>query len=97
MSEFNEIIHQSARLRILCALSALDDGERMDFRTLAEMLGLTDGNLGAHLTKLEEARYVQVKKTFVGRKPRTSLAMTARGRVALASHIQALRDMLDSI
>lgn len=55
MAALNEIIHQPARLRIMSALTTLDGGERMDFATLRDLLELTDGNLGAHLAKLEEA------------------------------------------
>lgn len=94
MSEINEIIHQSTRLRIMSALAAIGAEERMDFSSLGTALGLTDGNLGAHLAKLEEARYLRIEKAFVNRKPRTSVSITARGRAALEDHILALKEII---
>lgn len=55
---------------------------------------MTDGNLGAHLQKLEEAGYIEVEKTFVARKPRTYLALTRTGRRAFDDHIFALRQII---
>lgn len=94
MSELNEIIHQSTRLRIMSALVTLGRDEEMDFRSLAEVLALTDGNLGAHLVKLEEAGYVRVTKSFVDRKPRTHLSVTNNGRAAFDEHVAALQAVL---
>jgi DNA-binding MarR family transcriptional regulator len=94
VAEFNEIIHQSARLKIMSALSALGPGEKMDFRSLAILLELTDGNLGAHLLKLEEARYVRVEKAFVQRKPRTWLSISSKGRAAFEEHVAALKELI---
>jgi DNA-binding MarR family transcriptional regulator len=94
VAEFNEIIHQSARLKIMSALSALEPGEKMDFRSLATLLELTDGNLGAHLLKLEEARYVRVEKAFVQRKPRTWLSISSKGRAAFEEHVAALKELI---
>jgi DNA-binding MarR family transcriptional regulator len=94
VAEFNEIIHQSARLKIMSALSTLAPGEKIDFRSLATLLELTDGNLGAHLLKLEEARYVRVEKAFVQRKPRTWVSISSKGRAAFEEHVAALRELL---
>jgi len=94
MAELDEIIHQPARLRLMAALAGLGERESLDFRTLGSALGLTDGNLGAHLLKLEEAGYVRVEKTFVARKPRTYLSLTKRGREAFGAHVAALRSIL---
>jgi DNA-binding MarR family transcriptional regulator len=94
VAEFNEIIHQSARLKIMSALSTLAAGEKMDFRSLATLLELTDGNLGAHLLKLEEARYVRVEKAFVQRKPRTWVSISSRGRAAFEDHVAALKELI---
>ncbi len=94
MPEFNEIIHQAARLQIMAALNALDDETQMEFSALRDTLGLTDGNLAAHLRKLEEAGYVAVEKTFVGRRPRTYIAITAEGRHAFDAHVQSLRAII---
>jgi DNA-binding MarR family transcriptional regulator len=91
MSELDNIIHQPIRLRIMSALVALAPGEQMDFIFLRNLLKVTDGNLGAHLTKLEEASYIRIEKTFVARKPRTFISATDKGRDAFAEHIAALK------
>ncbi len=94
MSGLNEIIHQPVRLRIMASLSTIGSGERLDFRTLRDILEVTDGNLGAHLSKLEETGYVAVEKAFLDRKPRTLLSLTATGRAAFENHVAALRALL---
>ncbi len=96
MAKLNNIIHQPARLQIVSALVALEDGEQVEFIYLRKLLKLTDGNLGAHLTKLEEAQYVQIEKTFVGKKPRTFIKVTGRGRDAFNEHVAALRQIIKS-
>jgi len=91
----NDVIHQPVRLRIMASLAALTGSDRMDFRTLRDLLELTDGNLGAHLARLEQAGYVAVEKTFRNRKPRTLLALTPAGRAAFDQHVAALRRLID--
>jgi DNA-binding MarR family transcriptional regulator len=91
----DEIIHQSLRLRIMATLNALPPNELMEFTRLRAVLGATDGNLGAHLTTLENAGYVRVEKEFVARKPRTRAGITARGRTAFMRHVAYLRELLD--
>ena len=80
MAEFNETIHQPVRLRIMSALATLEPTDEANFTYLRDLLGVTDGNLGAHLRKLEDAGYIAVTKTFVERKPQTFVAATAEGR-----------------
>ena len=94
MGILNELIHQPARLRIMAALVALDPGAQMEFTYLRDLLDLTDGNLGAHLRKLEEAGYVEISKTFVARKPCTFAAASKRGRQAFDEHVAALESIL---
>jgi DNA-binding MarR family transcriptional regulator len=94
MSELDVIIHQPVRLRVMSALVALEPGEQMDFVYLRNLLKVTDGNLGAHLVKLEEAGYIEIEKTFVARKPRTFISVTGKGRDAFAGHIAALRQII---
>ena len=91
------VIHAPARLRIMAALAAGPAGTLLEFKRLRALLGLTDGNLGAHLATLEGAGFVAVTKDFVGRRPRTRLAMTAEGRTAYAAHVAALRAILDAV
>jgi len=94
MSELNEIMHQPVRLRVMAALSALKRSEEVDFSYLRDLLEVTDGNLGAHLRKLEDAGYIAVNKLFVERKPRTYVAATPAGRKAFQAHTQALEAIL---
>jgi DNA-binding MarR family transcriptional regulator len=94
MAEFDNIIHQPVRLQIMSSLVALDSGEQIDFVHLRQILDLTDGNLGAHLAKLENAGYVKVEKTFISRKPRTFIKATGKGRDAFDEHIAALKQII---
>ena len=94
MAELNETIHQPVRLRVMAALVTLDAGNEVDFTYLRNLLEVTDGNLGAHLRKLEEAGYIVVNKTFVGRKPRTYVSATDTGRKIFQEHVAALESIL---
>ena len=94
MAELNETIHQPVRLRIMAALVTLEPGNEVDFSYLRDLLQVTDGNLGAHLRKLEEAGYIAVNKTFIERKPRTFVAATAAGRKVFQEHVAALESIL---
>ena len=96
MAELNETIHQSVRLRIMAALVSLEEGDEVDFTYLRDLLEVTDGNLGAHLRKLEEAGYITVNKTFVERKPRSYLSATKEGRSVFDEHVKALEMILKS-
>ncbi|HNT76764.1 MAG TPA: transcriptional regulator [Anaerolineae bacterium] len=94
MSNLNETIHQPVRLRIMAALVTLEASNEVDFTYLRELLDVTDGNLGAHLRKLEEASYIAVNKVFVERKPRTYVSATAEGRRVFQEHVAALEAIL---
>jgi len=94
MAELDNIIHQPVRLRIMSSLAALDPGEQVDFVHLRKILDLTDGNLGAHLTKLENAGYVKVEKTFIARKPRTFISATGKGLDAFYEYTDALKKII---
>jgi len=95
MFELDPVIHQPVRLQIMAALSRLGSREQVDFTFLKTKLALTDGNLGAHLITLEEAGYIAVEKTFVGRKPKTFIALTSAGRRAFEGHVAALTAILN--
>ena len=96
MAELNETIHQPVRLRIMAALVTLDVGSEVDFTYLRGLLDVTDGNLGAHLRKLEEAGYIAISKTFVERKPRTYVSASTEGRKVFQEHVAALESILKS-
>jgi DNA-binding MarR family transcriptional regulator len=94
MAELNSTIHQPVRLRIMAALMALDDKGELDFSSLAKLLKLTDGNLGAHLQTLEQAGYIKIEKSFVKRKPLTQVSLTRKGRYEFEEHVAALKQLL---
>ncbi|MBN1316952.1 MAG: transcriptional regulator [Anaerolineales bacterium] len=94
MAEFNDIIHQPVRLRIMAALAALEQNDKVDFTYLRDLLEVTDGNLGAHLRKLEEAGYIVANKTFIRRKPRTFICATPEGRRVFQEHVKALESII---
>jgi DNA-binding MarR family transcriptional regulator len=96
MAELNETIHQSVRLRIMAALVTLQADDEVDFTYLRDLLEVTDGNLGAHLRKLEEAGCIAVNKTFVERKPRTYVSATSAGCKVFQEHVAALQSILES-
>jgi DNA-binding MarR family transcriptional regulator len=80
----------------MSSLVSLDKNEQVNFTYLRKLLKVTDGNLGAHLTKLEDAGYIKSKKTFVARKPRTFIKATGKGRDAFDEHTAALKEIIHS-
>jgi len=94
MAELNEIIHQPVRLQIMATLVTLEDSNEVDFTYLRNLLDVTDGNLGAHLRKLEEAGYIAINKAFIERKPRTFISATSAGRKVFQEHVAALEAIL---
>jgi len=87
----DELLQHRTRLGA-CALLATADA--LTFSKLRDLLGETDGNLGANLRKLEDAKYVSVEKRFVDRKPQSTYTLTPAGRSRLASHVAALQALL---
>ena len=85
--EFDKIIHEPARLRIMMVLSGI---EQADFNFLLTTLSLTRGNLSRHIEKLESAAYLEVKKSFKGKVPNTSYQLTQKGSKALAQYWENL-------
>jgi len=96
MPKLDKVIHQPLRLRVMASLVALAPNEQVDFTYLRDAMQATDGNLGAHLQKLEEAGYIEVEKTFVARKPRTFVLASDRGRAAFTDHVAALRGIIET-
>jgi DNA-binding MarR family transcriptional regulator len=90
-SRLDDVVHQRARLGVLALLAPADD---VDFGFLKESLGLTDGNLSRHLQVLEEAGYLEIKKAFEGKRPKTRVAITKAGREALDGEMRALRELV---
>ncbi len=94
ISEIDRVIHEPARLMILAHLYVVDSA---DFLFLMRQTGLTFGNLSSHMSKLEAAGYVHVAKGFAGRKPRTMLRLTGKGREAFKSYRQSMKQVLDGL
>ena len=91
----DEVIHQSTRLRIAATLNALPEGDMLEFGRLKAIMNATDGNMGTHLTALEKAGYIEVTKDFVGKKPRTRVALSPAGRTAFKRHVAFLKTLID--
>ncbi|MBR7720824.1 transcriptional regulator [Microvirga sp. SRT04] len=75
-------------------MAVLMANESVSFNDLKEALDLTDGNLASHVAALEKAEYVLVSKQFVGKKPNTTYAATAAGKVAFQQHLETLEKLL---
>jgi len=91
LPELNPIIHGKLRLALLSLLCSVEEAE---FTWLRVRTDSSDGNLGAQLTKLEDAGYIKMKKRFVARKPQTRYRVTESGRNALTEYVQALKQLL---
>lgn len=87
----DDTVHQRHRLGILTIAA---ESERVEFGYLREALELTAGNLSRHLAVLEEASLIEVEKGYHGRRPRTWVRITARGRDALAAEIKSLEELV---
>jgi len=92
--EIDKLIHEPARLKIMSLLYVIESG---DFTFLMRQTGLTWGNLSSHMTKLEDAGYIDVEKEFKGKRPNTMLSLTDTGRVAFRVYRRMMRSMLDTL
>ena len=87
IGKIDDVIHGRLRLGVMAYLA---NAEVADFNELKAVLEVTQGNLSVQLRKLEEANYVTIEKGFLGRKPRTQVRITAAGRAAFATYLEAL-------
>lgn len=90
--QIDSLIHSRIRLAIMTVLVG---NEVAEFTFLKEKIGTTDGNLSTHLTKLEEAGYVNVTKRFVDKKPQTTYEITDTGRQAFEDYISMLEKFIN--
>jgi DNA-binding MarR family transcriptional regulator len=95
MDQPDAIIHQPVRLKIMAALKPMPQSEPLEFVRLKAIVGATEGNLGAHIATLEDARYVEVEKDFAGKKPRTRIRLSQQGRRAFEDYVAYLRAIID--
>lgn len=96
MEQPDSIIHQPVRLKIMSALKSLPSETLLEFVRLKAIVQATEGNLGAHITTLENAGYIAVEKDFDGKRPRTRIKLTRQGRVAFEDYVAYLRDIIAS-
>jgi DNA-binding MarR family transcriptional regulator len=87
-SDIDKVIHEPSRLKIVAQLYVV---ESADYHFLMKQLGFTWGNLSSHLSKLEDAGYVNIEKEFVDKKPRTTVSLTPAGRIAFREYRKTLR------
>ena len=88
---FDELIHAPTRLSLVSLLAATDWA---DFRFLRDSLEMSDSALSKQLTTLEEAGYAEIRKSFIGKRSRTSVKLTPRGHDAFAGHVAALQEIV---
>ena len=90
MAELDPYIHQPTRLRIMMLLSGV---AAVDFNFVRSTLGLTKGNISAHISRLEQAGYIKVTKSFQGKIPHTVYRLTAEGKRQLARYWQTMDEI----
>ena len=88
---FDELIHAPTRLEIVSLLAAAQWAE---FKYIRDELGLSDSALSKQLSTLESAGYVEIRKSFVGKRPRTSASLSRAGRRAFEQHVAALQQLI---
>ncbi len=89
--DIDKLVHEPARLAVMALLYVV---ESADFTFVMNQTGLTWGNLSAHLTKLEEAGYIAVEKSFKGKRPNTALRLTPQGRTAFYEYVGKMKKVL---
>lgn len=94
VNNLNKAFESRIRLGIM---SALVVNERLDFNSLKELLGVTDGNLASHIAALEKEEYLQIEKKFIGKKTNTSYQVTKKGQAAFREHIRNLEKLLKDL
>ncbi len=91
LKDLNKAFENRIRLGVMSALVVND---YVDFSSLKDLLGVTDGNLASHLKVLEKKKYLAFKKEFLDRKPNTKYFITAEGKKAFSKHIKAIEKLL---
>lgn len=91
INQLNKEFESRVRLGIMSVLMVND---WVDFTEMKNLLNATDGNLASHSSALEKVEYIEIKKEFVGKKPKTSYRVTQKGRDAFIEHINNLEKLL---
>jgi DNA-binding transcriptional ArsR family regulator len=90
-ARFDELIHAPTRLSIVSLLAA---SQWADFQFIRDSVGMSDSALSKQLATLDQAGYVEIRRGFVGKRPRTSARLTSAGRAAFEQHVAALQEMV---
>lgn len=93
-SSLDRLIHERVRLGIVSALAV---SETLAFNDLKALLDVTDGNLSAHARKLEDAGYLDCRKGYDGRVPRTEYRLTPAGRAALEDYLEHMEALIRAV
>lgn len=91
IEDLNKAFDNRVRLGIMTILLTQ---EWCDFTTFKETLGLTDGNLASHIKALEEDGYIEVRKSFIGKKPNSSYRATKKGKKEFLNHLETLQNII---
>jgi len=94
LTDIDRLLHEPSRTIIVAILYTL---ESADFLYLQREAGLTKGNLSAHLSKLEEAGYVEIEKTYKGKIPLTLCRLTDAGRTAFENYRKQIKNFIDNV
>jgi len=94
IKDVDRLIHEHSRLMIMAQLYVVQSA---DFLFLQHQTQMTPGNLSAHLSKLEDAGYVEVTKEFIDRKPHTALALTKKGRAAFKEYRRNVKQFVEKL
>jgi DNA-binding MarR family transcriptional regulator len=92
--EIDKLIHEPARLKIIAQLYVV---ENADFLFLMRQTGLSQGNVSGHLSKLEDAAYVEIVKGYIGKRPQTIISLTKKGREMFKIYIKNMRELFDDL
>ncbi|WP_375578343.1 transcriptional regulator [Marivirga tractuosa] len=93
LNSLDKAFENKVRLGIMSVLMVND---KIDFISLKDLLGVTDGNLASHLKNLEKKEYISFEKDFVDRKPNTTYKATLAGKNAFKAHIDAIEKLLNN-
>ena len=94
VAQLNKVFDSRIRIGIMSALMVT---ESVNFNDLKQLIDVTDGNLATHLKTLEENKYINVEKGFVGRKTNTTYSITRQGEKAFRSHLDALEKIIKNV
>lgn len=92
--ELDRLIHERLRLGIVTALAVNDC---LSFIELKAMLRATDGNLSVHARKLEEAGYIECRKSFHGRVPKTEYRLSPVGKQAFERYLNHMEALIEAV